>query len=217
MKKLILLLGVFIFISLISCQQKPIKREIFMGFELGSTLEEYTNKLNTYKDNGAFQSIYDVPYLSNRILPNKIFYSIPYVYYVRGKSLTINKLILFFCTQERDIVSTRKNNANKEPYLNIVDNTSSFTNETIPSTSEITNKLISDLSRKYGFYDKSDTLDLSDRKIINYLWKDKNGINIKIEQTTGTFSLFANRSTITMEYSLIDELNEKLISNSSTY
>ena len=154
----------FLILVFSSCENKPIKKEVFMGFELGSSYDEYIQKLNQLVDNGVFQSINEVPYLTNNIFPEKIYYSIPYVYYLRGKNLTINKFKLFFCTREGDIVLTRKDNANQDVYLNITNNTSEFSNKTIPSSNEIIEKLISDLSKKYGYFDNSDTLEFSDSK-----------------------------------------------------
>lgn len=201
--------------TLFSCSRnETIKREVILGFNLGSSIKETQQKFDDLYEQGKINRVKDnTPYIIHQLQNGKKYYSIP-IYSVRDTIVSEFKLV--YTGNENEISSIDNNIRNGMKTFNL---TSDETIDDTYSTKILKKDIIDNLNKTYGNYSRIDTLNnISSNVFYVYHWDNKNGVDITLEQeNSGPPSELSGNSLLILKYRYIEELFNKLPLGKSIY
>ena len=208
-----------IFGILLSCNiksQNDIKREVYMGFKLGSGRHEAESRFISLLKNKTLKPMDKKNvYVENKISPNKFYYSF-FWYNIPTTDSIVDKLQVVYSDALDDGFSTLANYVPAKFYKD-VSNYLSLTD------SDISRDIIRNVSLNYKNYDNADTVTLEGTTFMSYHWNNRNGVNIELSHDTRSPSYDPLSNSvrhyyyIQLTYSYTDEMREKIFKKKSIY
>lgn len=207
--KISMILYLIVTVILSSCNDKTIQREVFLGFNLGSSMSETEKKFDELYNKRQIERCYDkTPFLIHNLPNGKNYYSVPF-YYVPPGDTIVTQFKLIYGTQGISEISQINNNIREgRKFYNLSSQELSNVSSDI-----LKNDIVENLIKKYSNYSRVDTFDFhqfdenSSRKKIVYYWDDKQGVNINLEyDIIGPPNDYSGNSCIILEYRLTDDI-----------
>lgn len=205
---------ILILIVLNSCSSKQnLKREVYLGFELGSSMSEINVKVKKEVASNLITMLTDqVPYIKQVAL-DKNYYATPIFELPQNDSLVSSIKILYFDNFDVDDVgaSLKVLNEYKHSPMNL-----RFEDPYRINPKLIRDHVTNQLKSKYGEFDKRDTTttDLG-YQLVTTFWKNRNDVDIVLKYQVDFIE--RPRSSIILEYSYTPEFYKKVFSERSIY
>ena len=200
-----------------SKSQKGIRREVYMGFTLGSGRSEAINVFRKLVSENKILQYEDINYSEHRTSAGKDYYSSTVLLIPDTDSILGGLKIVY----SDDLSEYFKNQVGlatvgNAPYYLIP------TDKLEISDSYIADDIIKNIAANYKSYDKADTVTLEGTTYMSYYWNNRNDVDIELNHNViNYFDKVSNKSRhqyfIKLTYNYTDEMKKKIFKKKSIY
>jgi len=208
---------------ILGCIGKPqeLKRDAFLGLQLGSSINEFNKKIGDLVKNSQLTKFKSHFYYKTITSLNHKIYLIPVSFYPDNDTL-INEIRVLYLDHlyplndgfhfDDDPIEDVKIFYKGESPLNLV-----YGNPDLASSLLIRDVALNQLKEKYGNYDaiNSET-DESYYKTETMHWNNRNDVNITLEYKRDMIATYY-RSNVILKYQFTSEMSKKVFKSKSIY
>jgi len=218
MKLLLLITALGTILGCNSQSQKNIKREVYMGFKLGSGKQEANNLFQKLVADKKIKAFGRTPYIENYIPVNRYYFS-SFSFNVPATDSLVNRLTIVYSdylNENFTNVVRVSNSATGQHFYNELTNPNQLTDF------DIANDVVKKVSLNYAAYDKADTATLEGTTFMSYHWRNRNGINIELTHDfRNQYDPLINDTRhyyyVQLTYTYTDEMEKKIFKKKSIY
>ena len=200
--------------TIFSCKNAPdnFEKRVYFDLKVGSSISDAEKFANKFRQENDPHGIFKYPRYKHKLPNNRSYYS-TFFYIYSPNDTIVHTVRIYYFIDPKDgdaIIDNAKEEtlrmSNDVNYLNV-------------TAKDVLNDVFQEIENKYGRRTECDTSTYSQPYHIISRWKDKDGINISLNYAYWESFGYGkeNLYNIKLEFTLTDEMKNKLIKNKSIY